>query len=91
MAEGEFNTNKTLLKGAFNTNKTLLKGENYTPLNSPSLKYVVEWELRDNSLGKTILSVIIIKIWIVTDMVAESLGLHGSLGSVLLMNEKKEP
>ena len=35
MAEGEFNTNKPLLKGAFNTNKTLLKGENYTPLNSP--------------------------------------------------------
>ena len=35
VAEGEFNTNKTLLKGAFNTNKTLLKGENYTPLNSP--------------------------------------------------------
>ena len=54
VAKGEFNTNKSLLKEDFNTNKTLLKGENYTPLNSPKLKYVVEWELRDNSLGKTI-------------------------------------
>ena len=35
VAEGEFNTNKSLLKEDFNTNKTLVKGENYTPLNSP--------------------------------------------------------
>ena len=32
-----------------------LKGENYTLLNSPSPRYVVEWERKDNSLGKTII------------------------------------
>ena len=41
-------------EGVFNTNKTLLKEENYTPLNSPQLKYVVEREPRGNSLGKAI-------------------------------------
>ena len=43
-----------LRRSHLNTNKTLLKGENYTPLYSPQLKYVVEWELTDNSLGQTI-------------------------------------